>query len=77
MPIEGQIEPARARLHPRPPVVMTKSEVRRVLSQVQGVHLLMAKLMHGSGSRLMECIRLRVQDLDFDRNLANLLKLLT
>ena len=69
MPIEKQIEPARAKRHPRPPVVMTKNEVKRVLSQMQGTHLLMAKLMYGSGLRLMECIRLRVQDLDFERNL--------
>ncbi len=69
MPIEEQIEPARAKRHPRPPVVMTKNEVKRVLSQMQGTHLLMAKLMYGSGLRLMECIRLRVQDLDFGRNL--------
>ena len=70
MPIEDQIEPARAKRHPRPPVVMTKSEIKRMFSQMQGVHLLMAKLMYGSGLRLMECIRLRVKDLDFERNLA-------
>ena len=33
------------------------------------MHLLMAKLLYGSGLRLMECIRLRVRDLDFDRKL--------
>jgi integron integrase len=68
-PIEGQIEPTRAKRHPRPPVVMTKREVKRVLSHMQGIHLLMAKVLYGSGLRLMECIRLRVQDLDFERNL--------
>ena len=36
---------------------------------MQGGHLLMAKLLYGSGLRLMECIRLRVQDLDFERKL--------
>jgi len=68
-PIEGQIEPTRAKRHPRPPMVMTKSEVRRVLAQMQGIHLLMAKMLYGAGLRLMECIRLRVQNLDFERNL--------
>lgn len=68
-PIEGQIEPTRAKRRPRPPVVMTKSEVKRVLAQMQGIHLLMAKMLYGSGLRLMECIRLRVQNLDFERNL--------
>jgi len=68
-PIEGQIEPTRAKRHPRPPVVMTKSEVKRVLTHMHGIHLLMAKVLYGSGLRLMECIRLRVHDLDFERNL--------
>jgi integron integrase len=36
---------------------------------MNGLHLLMAKVMYGGGLRLMECIRLRVQDLDFERNL--------
>ena len=68
-PIEEQIEPTRAKRQPRPPVVMTKNEVQRVLAQIQGIHLLMAKMLYGAGLRLMECIRLRVQDLDFERNL--------
>jgi len=49
---------------------MTKNEVKRVLSEMQGIHLLMAKMLYGSGLRLMECIRLRVHDLDFERNLV-------
>lgn len=68
-PIEGQIEPTRAKRHPRPPVVMTKTEVQRVFAHMQGIHLLMAKMLYGAGLRLMECIRLRVQDLDFERKL--------
>jgi len=70
-PIEGQIEPTRAKRHPRPPVVMTKSEVKRVLAHMHRIHLLMAKILYGSGLRLMECIRLRVHDLDFERNLIS------
>jgi len=67
-PVEGQIEPVRAKRHPRPPVVMTKNEVKSVFSQMQGTHLLMAKILYGCGLRLMECIRLRIQDLDFERS---------
>ena len=65
LPIEGEIEAVRARRHRRPPVVMTQDEVRRVLGEMRGEHLLMARLLYGGGLRLMECIRLRVQDLDF------------
>ena len=68
-PMIEQIEPTRAKRKPRLPVVMTKNEVRGVLAQMQGIHLLMAKILYGAGLRLMECIRLRVQDLDFERNL--------
>jgi integron integrase len=69
-PVEDQLDPVRAKKYRRPPVVMTQSEVRRVLANMQGTHLLMAKIMYGGGLRLMECIRLRVQDFDFDRNLV-------
>jgi len=47
---------------------MTKDEVKRVIMAMSGVHQLMAKLLYGSGLRLMECLRLRVHDLDFDMN---------
>lgn len=48
---------------------MSQREVGNVLGYMQGLHLLMAKLLYGSGLRLMECIRLRVRDLDFERKL--------
>ncbi len=51
-------------------MVMTQKEVRRVFDRMQGVHLLMARLMYGGGLRLMECIRLRVHNLDFQRKLV-------
>jgi integron integrase len=67
--IQGEIEPVRAKRHPRVPVVMTEREVGKVLGEMSGLHLLMGKLLYGGGLRLMECVRLRVQDLDFERGL--------
>jgi integron integrase len=69
-PIEDQLEPVKAKKRSRPPVVMTQAEVQRVISHIGGTHLLMAKMLYGCGLRLMECARLRVQDLDFDRNIV-------
>ncbi len=62
------IAPVKARKRNHPPVVMTKAEVRQVLNQMKGTHLLMAKVMYGGGLRLMECLRLRVMDLDFAKS---------
>jgi site-specific recombinase XerD len=64
-PIGDNIAPVKAKKLRRPPVVMTKTEVRRVLDQMTGTHLLMAKVMYGGGLRLMEWLRLRVMELDF------------
>jgi integron integrase len=47
------------------PVVFTPEEARRVLQQLHGENQLMAELLYGSGLRLMECLRLRVKDIDF------------
>jgi integron integrase len=58
----------RARKPTRLPVVMTREEVRAVLGNFAGDKWLMASLMYGAGLRLMECLRLRVQDIDFSRN---------
>jgi len=52
----------------RVPVVMTPGEVRDVLAELDGEVRLVASLMYGTGMRLMECLRLRVQDIDFHRN---------
>jgi len=62
----GQIEEfARAKRPRRLPEVMTREEVQALLSKMSGVTGLMASLMYGSGFRLMECVRLRVKDIDF------------
>ena len=62
----GQV--VRARKPFRLPIVMTRDEVRQVLAQLSGEHWLMASLMYGTGLRVNECVALRVQDLEFDRN---------
>ena len=48
------------------PVVLTKSEVRRLISELAGTERLVALTLYGSGLRLLECLRLRVRDIDFD-----------
>lgn len=61
-------EVIRARKPKRLPAIMTRDEVKAVLSNLSGDKWLMASLMYGAGLRLMECLRLRVQDIDFSRN---------
>src|SRR5439155_7518114 len=50
------------------PVVFTRAEVRAVLARLKGDYRLIAQLLYGSGLRLMECVRLRVKDVDFGYN---------
>lgn len=57
----------RVRRPPRLPVVLSPSEVQRLLAQLEGTHWLVASLMYGSGLRLMEALRLRVKDVDIER----------
>ena len=61
-------ELVRAKKKKNLPVVFTREEVGRVLENMTGTHWLMANLLYGSGLRLMECIRLRVKDIDFGYN---------
>jgi integron integrase len=51
----------------RLPVVLTRAEVQALLTRLDGTHWLMASLLYGAGLRLMECLRLRVKDVDFSR----------
>ncbi len=57
----------RARKPEHLPTVLTKSEAQRVLNAMSGVPQLMAKLLYGSGLRALECLRLRVKDVDFEQ----------
>jgi integron integrase len=54
----------RVKRPPKVPVVLSPAEVRAVLSQLAGQYRLMAQLLYGSGLRLLECLRLRVKDVD-------------
>jgi integron integrase len=55
----------RARKPSKLPVVLTRSEVKEIFAHLHGTPKLMAGLLYGSGLRLMECVRLRVKDIDF------------
>jgi len=61
----GNLDALRAHKPKRLPTVLTRDETLRVISALKGPHQLMAKLLYGSGLRLMECARLRVKDIDF------------
>jgi integrase len=58
----------RARRPKRLPIVLTRDEVRAIIFELDGTPRLMATLLYGSGLRLLECCRLRVQDVDFATN---------
>jgi integrase len=51
----------------RLPVVLTRQEVGRVMGELEGISQTIALLLYGSGLRMLECLRLRVKDIDFDR----------
>ena len=55
----------RAKKPPKLPVVLAREEVKRIFAHLNGVQKIMAALLYGSGLRLMECVRLRVKDVDF------------
>jgi integron integrase len=55
----------RAKKPKRLPVVFAREETKRLLAHLEGTHWLIAGLLYGSGLRLMECLRLRVKDIDF------------
>jgi integron integrase len=57
----------RVRAMPRMPVVLSRAECQQLLAALEGTSRLMAELMYGSGVRLMELLRLRVKDVDLER----------
>ena len=66
--IDDQINAVRAKKPRRLPTVMSKSETFNLIENLDGIHQLMSKLLYGSGLRLMECVRIRVKDIDFELN---------
>ena len=67
-PLDDKINAIRAKRARRLPTVMTNEETQAVINALSGTQQIMAKLLYGSGLRLMECIRLRVKDIDFAMN---------
>jgi len=65
--IEGLKGVVRAKVSRRIPVVLSREEVTAVIDRLQGPQRLMVELMYGCGLRLLECLRLRVKDIDFGR----------
>ena len=66
--LTGLDERLRATRPKRLPVVLTREEVRQWLAMMEGTPKLMARLLYGTGMRLIELLRLRVKDVDFGRN---------
>lgn len=56
----------RSEKQPKLPVVLTQKQINTILELLSGTHQLMAEIMYGAGLRLIECVRLRVKDIDFD-----------
>ena len=63
-------ETVRAKRGRKLPVVMSRQEIKRFLESTDGTTGLMLRLIYGAGLRLMECLRLRVKDVDLDRELV-------
>jgi site-specific recombinase XerD len=65
-PIENMVGLVFAKRKVNIPTVLSKNEIRCILSQLSGIHWLLISLLYGSGLRVMESVRLRVKDFDFD-----------
>jgi len=66
--LSESINAIRAKKPQRLPTVMTRDEAMKVIGAISGEYQLMVKIIYGSGLRLMECLRLRVKDIDFGNN---------
>jgi integrase len=63
-PLETRINAIRANKNRRIPVVLSRSEVKQIITLIEGVPQLVVQLLYGSGLRITEAVRLRVQDID-------------
>ncbi|MGD9200324.1 MAG: integron integrase [Chitinispirillia bacterium] len=64
-PLNDKINAERATKKVKIPVVLTQDETKRIIYSMTGIHQLVVKLLYGSGLRIIECLRLRVHDIDF------------
>jgi len=64
-PLNEKINAERAAKKIKIPVVLTRDETKRIIGVMTGIHQLVVKLLYGSGLRVIECLRLRVHDIDF------------
>ena len=67
MPL-GKLSFKYSKIGNRVPVVLSRDEVKKVLAELKGESRLMASLLYGSGLRLVECMELRIKDVDFELN---------
>ncbi len=65
-PLEKKVDAVRSTKNPKIPVVLTQDEVRQIIVLLEGTAQLVVKLLYGSGLRITEALRLRVQDIDFE-----------
>ncbi len=65
-PLEQQIDAVRSKQNRRIPVVLDQTEVMQIIKLMDGVPQLIVKLLYGSGLRITEAVRLRIQDIDFE-----------
>jgi len=68
----GDLNTVRARKSQYLPTVLTQDEVMRLLDELDGVYSIVGQLLYGGGLRLMECLRLRVKEIDFDHRIITL-----
>jgi site-specific recombinase XerD len=64
-PLDGRIDAVRAERKVNVPVVMTREETAKIISLMEGTPQLIVKMLYGSGLRILEAVRLRVKDVDF------------
>ena len=68
MPLDEEIQAVRAKRPQRIPTVLSDDEAQSIIAALAGIPKLQVRLLYGSGLRLMECVRLRVKDIDFAMN---------
>ena len=66
IPLEKRIDAVRSTKNRKIPVVLSQQEVKQIITLLDGLPLLIVKLLYGSGLRITEGVRLRVQDIDFE-----------